>query len=746
MYAGGVQLLSQTFVLIVIVGLLLIGGLVRGAQPDCASDSGTIQRETYTSFRLGQEMFYTIYLPPCYETQTRTYPTLYLMHGSNEDDGQWGRLGITAWLDDAISSGRVDPFMVAMPFGNVIANRNRFDDLSWGQIFLTEFMPDVESRFRVDDRRAIGGISRGGFWAYHIGLQHPELFSAIGGHSAFFDRFHAPPEANPLDLALNAPGVESLRLWLDRGADDFAAEGLDIMHDRLNQRGLEHIYRIAPTGEHNNLYWSQHLAEYLDFYIAGWLSDPVPTVVPLAPPSAFATNTPQGVSTVVPMVTPTATMSDTATAGQTLLLPVAAFASLRTSISAEALAAIRRGELEPDLLLETDTAAYLRIQGVNLHPDIRLVAPERLRDELWRDRRSYTLLPIESLALDLRPLWVDDRPVVDQLDDYPFLFSGGSFDVSRLRRLTLSGVTALTRNTLRALDDNGVEWAAGGIAEYVQASDWFHISNEVSIVSTCPQTSGPTLGGSSSFCSKPEHFELLKLLDVDIVELSGNHNNDYGYDAYADTLAFYRSAGMQVVGGAENPAEAQAPLLMDAGGTRIGWLSCNAVGPYYALANEDPALLGGIRPGAAACADDWLAPSLAELRQQVDIVLLSVQHVEFEEYVPSNAQRFDYRKWIDMGADAVFGTAPHKPQTFEFYRARDGRQGFIHYGLGNLYFDQPFWGNMRFFLDTLYLYDGRLLGIELFPGLIEDAGRPRLMTPDERENFLFFMFVQQNGW
>jgi hypothetical protein len=49
-------------------------------------------------------------------------------------------------------------------------------------------------------------------------------------------------------------------------------------------------------------------------------------------------------------------------------------------------------------------------------------------------------------------------------------------------------------------------------------------------------------------------------------------------------------------------------------------------------------------------------------------------------------------------------------------------------------------------MDTLYIYEGRLLAVELFPGLIEEQARPRLMTPEEREAFLYFMFRQQNGF
>jgi poly-gamma-glutamate synthesis protein (capsule biosynthesis protein) len=229
------------------------------------------------------------------------------------------------------------------------------------------------------------------------------------------------------------------------------------------------------------------------------------------------------------------------------------------------------------------------------------------------------------------------------------------------------------------------------------------------------------------------------MLDADIIELTGNHNNDYGYDAYRNTLNFYRENNMATVGGGNTLAQAREPLIITHNGSTIGWLACNIPGPYYALVNEEANRLGGVRPGAAPCDWDWLEAAIPALAQQVDVVIVSVQYTEVEDYQPAPFQQNDFRELADLGADIVLGTAAHKPQIYEFYN-----DSFIHYGMGNLYFDQPFWGNMRFFMNTFYIYDGQVRAIEIFPGIIEDLGRPRLMTLEERANFLFFMFHDQN--
>lgn len=670
--------------------ILFIPWIQLNAQSPSCDTPSTTTRETYTSSALGQGMFYSVYTPPCYDSEATAYPVIYLMHGSNDDDRHWQRLGMTDLLDERILAGEIPPLVLVMPFGNVIANRNRFDNYSWNHIFLNELLPDVESLYNIStdtQYRAIGGISRGGFWAYQIAFSNPGMFSAVGGHSAFFDLYHAEATVNPLDLALTAPDIEGIRLWLDRGMDDFSDVGLDIMNERLTQRGLDFSYSVHPIGEHNNSYWSAHIEEYLDFYIEDWLQEIIETI-PSAP-SIFATNTP-----LAPIALSTPKIEQSL---NEILLPVVAFPSLETSITMAELQAVASGAFDENLILSPTVATQ-----INSHPDTIIVDLNQLRDRLWQSRTLYTLLPLSEITLDYRILLVDESPILDQLATYPF-----TGDINTLTRFTLSGVTALTRNTRSAIDDNSVLWASEAIQPYVTSSDIFHMSNEVSFVENCPQSNEVLLGGSSSFCANPAHFELFNLLDVDVIELTGNHNNDYNYDAYRETFNRYHENSIATVGGGETLEEARQPYIVDHNANSIALIACNMPGPYYALANGDENLLGGIRPGATDCDWAWLENTLPELSLQVDVLIVSLQYSEVEDYLPLESQEIDFRRIANLGADVVIGSQAHKPQTFEFYPTRRGETAFIHYGLGNLFFDQPFWGNQRFFLDTLYISEGK---------------------------------------
>jgi enterochelin esterase-like enzyme len=711
------------------------------AQTVSCTQNGTLNRETYSSQRLQQTMYYSVYVPPCY-SETETYPTLYLLHGSNEDDGHWQRLGLPAHLDTHILQDTLPPMIVVMPFGNVIANRNRFDEISWGQIFIHELMPDAESKYAIAKQkpyRAIGGISRGGFWAYHIALTHPHLFDKVGGHSAYFDAFASPPEANPLDLVANVSD-ESMQFWLDYGADDFARDGLVLMNERMLEAQIPHIYQVYDAGEHNNAYWSSHLDDYMAFYAGDWREVQTTSLATSTPDSVIST----GFATSTPSAPAPSTQANR------LYVPIVATDSLRISITQSELQQIIEAKYDADLILSDSTVHTLHEDGIVLHADIQQIADDELWAILARQRATdvFTLLPFDALPLPARLLLVDDRSLFDQLADYPFFITSTTpnFDENALTRIMLSGVTALTRNTRIALQNITLEDAVSGVEDVVHAVDFFHISNEVSFVEDCPDAPDlPRLGGSSSFCSEWRHAPIFNLLDVDIIELTGNHNNDYGYDAYQQTYEYYQEQGFTLVGGGLTPEQARKPLLLEHNGHTVAWVACNVVGPYYALANDDPLLTGGIRPGANAC--DWqdLEATLLALRENADVIIVTIQHQEFETYVPTEQQRFDFRRLAELGADVVIGTAPHKPQIFEWYvpSVPTGRSAFLHYGLGNLFFDQPFWGNQRFFMDSLVIYEGRLMTIELFTGIIEENVRPRWMTEEERYNFLHYLLIQQ---
>jgi enterochelin esterase-like enzyme len=239
----------------------------------CVAEGGQVfEFDDFRSESARETIAYRVFIPPCYVETQRRYPVVFLLPGLGETDSQWEELGAAQLLDEGIAQGSLPPMILVMPALGDIGVENDFPpDPSYEGMILDELLPAIERDFcTVQDRsfRAIGGISRGGFWAYSIALRNPDLFSIVGGHSAFFDPDNAPPESNPLDLALNSDTLPDadLRMYLDNAAIDFVGTNQQLFSSRLSARGIPHQYIINPTGDHNEDYWRSHVAEYLAFY------------------------------------------------------------------------------------------------------------------------------------------------------------------------------------------------------------------------------------------------------------------------------------------------------------------------------------------------------------------------------------------------------------------------------------------------------------------------------------------------
>jgi poly-gamma-glutamate synthesis protein (capsule biosynthesis protein) len=301
--------------------------------------------------------------------------------------------------------------------------------------------------------------------------------------------------------------------------------------------------------------------------------------------------------------------------------------------------------------------------------------------------------------------------------------------------LVMTGTTALTRATGWFMDNRGVNFPAENIMPFQADADILHISNEVSFTPKCPPAE---LNGDEKFCSNPKYFELLKTIGADVVELTGNHNLDYGTAPADYSLDTYDAANIPYFGGGRNVDDAETPrILVAPDGTKFAFIGCNAIGPYGAWATAQT-------PGAANCGDwAWIKASIADLKSnhKADVVVVTLQYREIPQYDPSEQQRADFEALAAAGADVVSGSQAHQPQGFSF-----ASSGVIHFGVGNLFFDQmDYVENRQMFADKYILYNGKVISLILFTGMNENWSQPRPMTPEERTAFLKIIFAA-SGW
>lgn len=121
-----------------------------------------IETLTINSKILNRAVVYTMYLPPDYETSSRTYPIVYLLHGYTDDNTGWLQFGeINRYADKAIEEGTIPPMIIAMPNADSGWYINSYDGKeNYEDFFVKEFMPEVEKKFRVKAKKNIQGYCR----------------------------------------------------------------------------------------------------------------------------------------------------------------------------------------------------------------------------------------------------------------------------------------------------------------------------------------------------------------------------------------------------------------------------------------------------------------------------------------------------------------------------------------------------------------------------------------------------------
>jgi poly-gamma-glutamate synthesis protein (capsule biosynthesis protein) len=237
------------------------------------------------------------------------------------------------------------------------------------------------------------------------------------------------------------------------------------------------------------------------------------------------------------------------------------------------------------------------------------------------------------------------------------------------------------------------------------------------------------------FCSDPDYIQLLEEIGADVIELTGDHFGDWGPQAMIYTLDLYRQAGLAYYGGGYNEADGRKALRVEHNGNRLAFIGCNAKGGGYAPGRGD-------NPGAVACNFELMDAEISRLRAEGYLPIVTFQHIEYYTYVPQPALVEDFRRVAQAGAVIVSGSQAHQPHGMELYQG-----AFIHYGLGNLFFDQYHMGlpTSQGFLDRHIFYNGRHISTELIGIRFVDFARPRRMIPAEREELLRSVF-DASGW
>lgn len=135
-------------------------------------------------------------------------------------------------------------------------------------------------------------------------------------------------------------------------------------------------------------------------------------------------------------------------------------------------------------------------------------------------------------------------------------------------RIALAGDTMLGRGAAEQIERQGTAGLfSPGVRDLFTSADLSVVNLEC-----CISSRGHPFGGGKvfHFRAPPQAAAALADLGVDCVNLANNHALDYGFAALADTRDYLATVGIVAVGAGRNLVAAREPVVLTAGGLRVG--------------------------------------------------------------------------------------------------------------------------------------------------------------------------------
>ena len=247
-----------TIVLAVALGALAsgaCGGTVPDDTDELQPSELLLKNQVIRSSAMKRDMKYTVWLPEGAEPR-HDLPFLYLLHGYGDDNNAWADKGdLVAIVRNYVASGG-KPMVIVMPDALTSFYTGDFETY-----LHNELMPQVEKAYRCNGKRAVAGLSMGGYGTIYNVLNHPGKFTcgyAMSPATSF----------GAVDLAALAKGEASPatvpHITLESGTEDYVV-GIDSVREFaavLEAAGIRHEL-IERSGAHTWPFWQGCLPKAL---------------------------------------------------------------------------------------------------------------------------------------------------------------------------------------------------------------------------------------------------------------------------------------------------------------------------------------------------------------------------------------------------------------------------------------------------------------------------------------------------
>lgn len=225
--------------------------------PGEAGKQSLVVESAVKSSVLNQSMSYSVWLPAGYD-KTKTYPFLYLLHGYEYGDQSrldrcWLDKGNAAKIADDYQKANGVPMVIVMPNG-----MSYFYQGDYETYMHNELMPKVEADFKCNGKRAIAGLSMGGYGTLYHALKYPEKFLYAYAMSPAADA----SMANYIDKQSDKSVFPAFTIEVglqDMTVDNSKAKSL---YNSMTKKGLTCEY-IERDGTHDWPFWQACLPKAL---------------------------------------------------------------------------------------------------------------------------------------------------------------------------------------------------------------------------------------------------------------------------------------------------------------------------------------------------------------------------------------------------------------------------------------------------------------------------------------------------
>lgn len=241
----------------------------------------------------GKRASYGVFLPKDYgdEKQKETrWPLAIWLHGMFEDHDRFLQRGGAEVLDGMIGEGKIPPLVFVCADGDRSSfwTNAKTKDSNYEDLVTKDLIAHLDATFRLStdrEKRALMGVSMGGYGALKIAFKNPQLFGTVAAHSSAIlpddperlmkefpwlkergGRLLASVFGEPLDEAkyhaenvlglanaLDADQLAGLKIYFDCGDQDRYGfhHTNQQLHELLEGKKLKHAWRLVEGGGHS---------------------------------------------------------------------------------------------------------------------------------------------------------------------------------------------------------------------------------------------------------------------------------------------------------------------------------------------------------------------------------------------------------------------------------------------------------------------------------------------------------------